>query len=630
MSASRRLPARPSLEQLRKQAKESSRADAIPLAEAQFRLAQEYGFESWPKLVHHVAAVSTDGTLIYELLAARLVAAYTAGDFTAIREINWELGTGFFWERDLTQMQQRLPGWYASTNRTEAQALQDARLLIARQMGFETWETLVRSLKPESAESPQVTRDLGDRIGRINQETNTMVVHGPLAPRHWDMVLGIMKEQGVTGLSAPGIDDAALERVSRLGQIETLRIESGLLTDEGMPHLARLTGLRELEFGGPKATITDRGLEALRYLQELRRLQCCWAPRVTDAGVANLSFCDRLESVDLMGTPTGDGAINALRGKHGLRRFKSGRLVTDAGLPLLHDFPVFKTWQGGEGNIGLMSFDSEPNHLLLDGSFTDTGLEQLRGLHGLYGVMLFWHVTAATPTGLGVLADLPHLEMLGCHGRLSTDAAMPRIAAIPGLRMLLVQGTEASDDGFTALARSRSLEFIWGRECPNLRSRGFKALASMPALKGLAVSCKYVDDAALATLPSFPALRQLMPMDISDDGFRHVGACTALEKLWCMYCRNTGDPATGHLTGLANLKLYYAGRTRITDASLEILGRLSSLEEIELWEIAGITNAGLGALTRLPRLRKIEVGGSARVTREALAAFPSSVRTSYW
>ena len=42
MSASRRLPARPSLEQLRKQAKESSRADAIPLAEAQFRLAQEY------------------------------------------------------------------------------------------------------------------------------------------------------------------------------------------------------------------------------------------------------------------------------------------------------------------------------------------------------------------------------------------------------------------------------------------------------------------------------------------------------------------------------------------------------------------------------------------------------------
>jgi len=630
MSAPRRLPARPSLEQLRKQAKELSRAEAIPLAEAQCRLAQEYGFESWPKLVHHVTAVSTDGTRIYEQLTARLVAAYAAGDFTAIREINWELGTGFFWERDLAQMQQRLPRWYASADRTEAQALEDARLLIARQMGFETWDALVRSLKPHRAGSTRAARDLGDRIGRINPEANTMELHGPLAPGHWETVLEIMKEQGVTGLSAPGIDDAALERVSHLERIETLRIESGLLSDEGMQHLAHLTDLRELEFGGPKAAVTDRGLEVLRHLKELRRVQCCWAPRITDAGVANLSFCDRLESVDLMGTPTGDGAINALRGKRGLRRFKSGRLVTDAGLPLLHDFPVFKTWQGGVGNLGLMSFDSEPNHLLLDGSFTDKGLEQLRGLHGLYGIMFFWHVSAATPDGLRALADLPHLEMLGCHGRLSTDAAMPHIATIPGLRMLLAQGTEASDDGFTALARSRSLEFIWGRECPNLKSRGFKALASMPALNGLAVSCKYVDDAALATLPSFPALRQLMPMDVSDDGFRHVGACTALEKLWCMYCRNTGDAATRHLTGLGDLKLYCAGRTQITDASLEILSHLASLEEIELWEIAGITNSGLAALARLPRLRRIEVGGSTRVTRGGLATFPASVRTIYW
>ncbi len=72
-SASPRLPARPSLEQLRKQAKELLRAcrdgDGAALervrrhkpqatdpslADAQFALAREYGFESWPRLVHHV------------------------------------------------------------------------------------------------------------------------------------------------------------------------------------------------------------------------------------------------------------------------------------------------------------------------------------------------------------------------------------------------------------------------------------------------------------------------------------------------------------------------------------------------------------------------------------------------
>ena len=623
-----RLPARPSLEQLRKQAKELSRTDQVPLAEAQFRLARRYGFDSWPKLVHHVTAMSTTALALYEELVQRLVAAYASGDFTAIREINWELGTAFVWDRELTLMQQRLPTWFASTIRTPELAREDARKLIARQMGFDTWAGLVQSVKPAAGAQQALGAISG--LYRIDHEKNTIEVHGPLASRHWDTIIAVMTEQGITGLVAGGMTDEALERVTQLPQITRLLMEGAQLTDDGMQHLARCAQLQDLQVGGPKGAVTDRGLSVLRELRELRRFQSTWTPRITDAGVANLTFCDHIEMVDLMGSPTGDGAINALRGKRHLRLFKTGRLVTDAGMALLHDFPVFKTWQGGAGNLGLMSFDSEPNHLLLDGPFTDRGLEHLRGLDGLFGLNFFWHVGAATPDGLKPLADLPHLEMLGCHGRLSTDAAMPHIAAIPGLRMLLAQGTEASDDGFTALARSRSIEFIWGRECPNLKSRGFKALATMPALKGLAVSCKYVDDAALATLPSFPALRQLMPMDVSDDGFRHVGACIALEKLWCMYCRNTGDAATGHLSGLADLRLYYAGRTQITDASLEILSHLGSLEELEFWEIAGITNAGLAALARLPRLRKIEVGGSARVTREGLTTFPASVRTLYW
>jgi hypothetical protein len=74
-----RLPSRPSLEQLRKQAKELLRAyrggdssavarlravkpglsapggqQPAALADAQFALAKEYGFESWPKLKRHI------------------------------------------------------------------------------------------------------------------------------------------------------------------------------------------------------------------------------------------------------------------------------------------------------------------------------------------------------------------------------------------------------------------------------------------------------------------------------------------------------------------------------------------------------------------------------------------------
>jgi len=75
---------------------------------------------------------------------------------------------------------------------------------------------------------------------------------------------------------------------------------------------------------------------------------------------------------------------------------------------------------------------------------------------------------------------------------------MPYIAALPRLRFLMCQDTEASDEGFVALSRSRTLEHLWGRRC-------------------------YVDDEGLSALPRFPALRELMPMDVPDEGYRHIG-----------------------------------------------------------------------------------------------------------
>ena len=96
---------------------------------------------------------------------------------------------------------------------------------------------------------------------------------------------------------------------------------------------------------------------------------------------------------------------------------------------------------------------------------------------------------------------------------------------MPRLRFLGCQDTIAGDDGFESLGRSRSIEYIWGRRCHNLRSRGFRALARMPTLRGLSVSCLNVADEAVAALPEFPALRELMPMDIPDAGYRHIGKC---------------------------------------------------------------------------------------------------------
>jgi hypothetical protein len=178
------------------------------------------------------------------------------------------------------------------------------------------------------------------------------------------------------------------------------------------------------------------------------------------------------------------------------------------------------------------------------------------------------------------------------------------------------------------LSASKTLEQFWGRVCPNFGSRGFLAFLRLPALHTLGVGLQNVDEEALARLPDFPALRQLTPIGMTDEGFRHIGRCGRLERLTCMYCRETGDRATEYIAGL-HLKYYYAGLTQITDRSLEILGGMASLEQVELYECKGVTDAGLVFLAALPHLREAHLNHLPGVTWNGTQVFPASVRVLY-
>jgi hypothetical protein len=266
---------------------------------------------------------------------------------------------------------------------------------------------------------------------------------------------------------------------------------------------------------------------------------------------------------------------------------------------------------------------------LLDGLFTNAGLAALAGLDGVFSLSLFWHASEITSEALGVLWGLSNLGSLRCDGELCDDAAMCHVAALPRLRMLIAQDTVATDRGFVELSRSESLEHLWARDCVNLTGTGFRALARMPGLRGLGVHCHQVDDSALAVLPAFAMLRELVPMGVPDSGFRHIGRCEQLQKLWCMYCRDTSDTATEHIARLRQLKSYYAGKTQITDRTLQILGAMTSLERIEFFECKGVTDAGLVFLTALPRLREIVLSNMPNVTFEGTSVFPARLQVEY-
>ena len=95
-----------------------------------------------------------------------------------------------------------------------------------------------------------------------------------------------------------------------------------------------------------------------------------------------------------------------------------------------------------------------------------------------------------------------------------------------------------------------------------------------------------------------------------------------------MCCRETTDEATRHIAGL-QLRYYDAGLTLITDLSLQILGGMPKLEQVELYECKRVTDAGLPFLAALPRLREVALEGLPGVTFAGTKVFPPRVRVRY-
>jgi hypothetical protein len=638
------LPANPSLEQLQKRAKDRVRElraagqAYAKLTDVQFAIAREYGFETWAKLKHHIEALRLEalrppGIEPFERLANDLAVAYTSGDEQIVRAINANFGTAFPTDfHDPDKVRQRMPSWYSSESRSPELAIIDAQQMVAHAYGFENWAKFAASITEATADPKSAPVYLSTRppFYSIDWKENRLSARGPQTRKDWERIFAVVEEYGISKLEAGGITDDAMKGLADLEGVTHLNVfGSQGLTDEGAQYLARMPQLVDLEIGGWHTALTDRAFQPLSRLTQLRQFKSCWTQGFTDSAAAHLATCDHLESVNVMGSTAGDGLIRTLAGKTQLRFLDTGRGVTDAGIPDLHHIPAFKNWLGGEIHVGLMGASKLPNRLMIDGEFTNAGLASLDGLEGIAALSIFGHSNAYTPAGLEQLRRLPRLEVFGIDGDQCGDEAMRQIASIPRLRQLQAQGAIAGDAGWKALSRSQTLEYIWGRECPNFGSRGFTALADLPSLRGMGISCKQVEDSALAALPRFRELRQFVSIDVTDLGFRHVGLCKNLESLYCMYCRDTTDAATERISGLEKLRTYYAGMTLITDRSLQILGRMEAFEKLEFWQCMAITDAGVAHLAALPRLQRIEIHGSPKVSKNITQLFRESVRVDY-
>ncbi len=601
-------------------------ADAITLRDVQHALARELGFDGWASLMQQRvrdSLMAARAVSHYEDKAVALLEAYRTGTPEAM-ERHWSLT----WHRR---------AWSAMRSYVRADlglgssdtidiSLDDARWLVAREHGFEHWIALVETVTADREVAQQISKPLALLAANENAELHTVAVS-----RHWDEFREELREADILGVDAHGqMTDDVLRELAADSQVRehitVLRLSgSAGVTDAGVATLTAFPRLQQLDLSS--TNISDAAFDTLRTLPQLTRLGLSWT-RTTDRGAQALATAaarETLEMVDLNGSHCGNAAIAACRGMPRLKQFLSGAQTTDAGLAYLADFPVYREWRGGEESMALLSYDAEPNKLMLRGQITDAGIAQLRVLDGLFGLNVDDSALGLTGAALSPLIGLPHLSWLAFDAK---DDSMPLLAQLPHLRFLGCQDTAASDAGWAALGASRSIEHIWGRRCHGLGDQGFRALARLPRLRNFAGSCRSVSDTALSALPSFPALRQLMPMDVPDAGYRHIARCTELETLTLMYCRETGDEATQHIAQLPKLTKYFASYTQITDRTPALLSTSPSLESITFDSCAKLTNAGIAQLTRLSTLRDLRISGRG-LTRAVVSEFSPGVRVSY-
>ncbi len=200
MSPPRPLPDRPNLEHVRKEAKSLLRqlrsADVsgqIRLADAQLIIAREYGFTSWPRLVHYFRDVERQQHAHRQLHGGRrTVDAQVRALLTPGAQQSLWAARGF------AAYVPRLFGLGLDDVRTETVSEEEARLVVARMHGAPSWTVLLERLdgnaRTQSGEwEVDPMRAAGDAIRSLDLSALERVVAAHpelLHPSDYDLATG--------------------------------------------------------------------------------------------------------------------------------------------------------------------------------------------------------------------------------------------------------------------------------------------------------------------------------------------------------------------------------------------------------------------------------------------------------
>jgi internalin A len=282
-------------------------------------------------------------------------------------------------------------------------------------------------------------------------------------------------------LTSTWITDADMARLANLSYLQQLDLSHTKITDVGMEHLRSLTGVTALSLYYAEY-ITDESVAHLKGWTHLERLNLR-GTKVTSKVFVHLAHLTTLKSLDLANTQIDDEGFEELPALARLEQLAiGGNRLTGSCLPLLKAIPSLRRLDvGGMQRVdaGLWGLALSDNNLQRLGDLT-----QLESL-SLSAANLADRVTDRPGAPQAVRSELRDLSPL---------------AKLTNLQVLDLTGTPVSDDTLASLARLPKLRELRLGLARNIDDAAVPRLLALPQLKVLYLAGSAVSEKGLAQL----------------------------------------------------------------------------------------------------------------------------------
>jgi hypothetical protein len=328
----------------------------------------------------------------------------------------------------------------------------------------------------------------------------------------------------------PKVDDAFLDRLKYLENIEALFLWGIAATDQGMKHIGEMKGLTNLQIRSDH--VTDAGMRPIEGLRDLEYLYFHF-PKITDTGLKPIGELPRVAYLNIWSEKVTDEGLRYLLTIESVQDIGIyGQSITNACLRYL------------EGNTTLNSLD------LSSAQITDEGLRHLLEAKALTGITL--RSPKISDQGLATIGKMNQLQRLHLHNVPLTDVGLEHLKNLTEMQGLYLTNTAATGDGL-------------------------KHLDGMQDLAQLSLTGTQVSDAAFGHLHLFPKLTHLsMGAGFNNKHESHIT-----------------DKALKAMLSATSVRYLTFDTTRVTDVGLMSLAELPDLENVLFLRTPGLTKAGV-------------------------------------